>query len=451
MIHTLLSFLAALTVLIAVHEFGHYWVARRAGVKVIRFSIGFGRPLWRRQQRPEDTEFVISAIPLGGYVRMADEREAPVPPADLPRAFNRQSLRTRAAIVAAGPAANFVLAILLYWLVFMIGEPGIRPLLGDITAGTLAAEAGFRAGDEIVAVGDVPTPTWSEAMSQIIEQAMDVERLAVVVNTTAGETRQLDLLLPSELSQSPDKLYERLGLVPWQPELEPIVEHVEHDSRAEQAGLLPGDRIVSADEIAVGTWQAWVKIVRTHPETPIRLIVRRGDKELPVLIRPAGVTAPDGTTSGRIGAAARIPPEIERQMQVTYRLGFLPALTAAISKTAAYSGLTLRMIGRMLIGKAALENLSGPLSIAQYAGASARLGVAQFLKFLAAISVSLGVLNLLPIPVLDGGHLTLYGIEWIRGAPLSEQTVLVCQQIGLFILISLMSLAFYLDLERLLS
>jgi regulator of sigma E protease len=240
-------------------------------------------------------------------------------------------------------------------------------------------------------------------------------------------------------------------LVPWQPELEPVVDRVEPGSRAEQAGLLPGDRIISADGAPVKTWQDWVKIVRGHPEVAIRLVVDRGAAgQVPVTITPARVEASGGPT-GRIGASARIPPDIEQQMQVTYRLDFFPALLAATAKTADYSLLTLKMIGRMLVGKAALENLSGPLSIAQYAGASARLGLAQFLKFLAAISVSLGVLNLLPIPVLDGGHLTLYGIEWIMGRPLSEQTVMICQQVGMFILISLMSLAFYLDLERLLS
>jgi len=450
LIHTLLSFLAALTVLIAVHEFGHFWVAQRLGVKVLRFSLGFGRPIWRRQRGPDATEFVISAVPLGGYVRMVDEREGPVAAADLPRAFNRQPLATRAAIVVAGPVANFLLAILMYWAVFMIGEPGIRPVLGEVTAGTLAADAGFSAGDEIVAVGDQSTPTWGEAMGQIIENVMDTERVVVAVRTDAGESRQLELHIPPDLSQSPDKLYEHLGLVPWQPELEPVVDRVEPGSRAEQAGLLPGDRILSADRAPVKTWQDWVKIVRGHPEVAIHLVVDRAAGPVAVTITPARVEGAGGAT-GRIGASARIPPDIEQQMQVTYRLDFFPALAAATAKTADYSLLTLKMIGRMMVGKAALENLSGPLSIAQYAGASARLGLAQFLKFLAAISVSLGVLNLLPIPVLDGGHLTLYGIEWVKGRPLSEQTVMICQQVGLFILISLMSLAFYLDLERLLS
>jgi len=451
MIHTLLSFVAALTVLIAVHEFGHFWVARRLGVKVIRFSIGFGRAIWRRQSGPAATEFVVSAVPLGGYVRMVDEREGPVAPEDLPRAFNRQPLASRAAIVLAGPLANFLLAIALYWVVFMVGEPGVKPILGEVTPGTLAAESGFASGDEILAVEDETTPTWGEAMGQLVEKVMDAEQVNVTVRTAAGETRQLGLRVPAEVARSPDQLYDRLGLTPWQPNLDPVVERIEPGSRAEAAGLQSGDRVISADEVPVATWQEWVRIVRARPETVIHLIVRRGSDEIPLQITPARVETAGGIVSGRIGASARIPAEVEEEMQVTYRLDLIPALVAATVKTADYSFLTLKMIGRMLIGKAALENLSGPLSIAQYAGASARLGLAQFLKFLAAISVSLGVLNLLPIPILDGGHLTLYAIEWVKGRPLSEQTVMLCQQVGLFILISLMSLAFYLDLERLLS
>ena len=450
MIHTLLSFVAALTILIAVHEFGHFWVARRLGVKVLRFSIGFGRAIWRRQSGPGATEFVVSAVPLGGYVRMVDEREGPVAAEDLPRAFNRQPLASRAAIVLAGPLANFLLAIALYWVVFMVGEPGVRPVLGEVTPGTLAAESGFVAGDEILAVSDEATPTWGEAMGQLVERVIDAEQVNVTVRTAAGETRQLSLNVPAAVARSPDQLYDRLGLTPWQPDLDPVVERIEPGSRAEAAGLRSGDRVLRADAAHVATWQEWVKIVRAHPEAVIHLVVRRGADEIALQITPARVETAGGV-SGRIGASARIPPEVEEEMQVTYRLDILPALVAATAKTADYSFLTLKMIGRMLIGKAALENLSGPLSIAQYAGASARLGMAQFLKFLAAISVSLGVLNLLPIPILDGGHLTLYAIEWIKGRPLSEQTVMLCQQVGLFILISLMSLAFYLDLERLLS
>ena len=449
-LHSVVSFLAALAILIAVHEYGHYWVARRFGVKVLRFSLGFGKPIWRYQQSQDTTEFTVSAIPLGGYVRMVDEREGPVGAADLPYAFNRQPLMARFAIVAAGPLFNFLLALLLYWLVFMIGESGLRPVLGEVPAETLAVQSGFRAGDEIAAVGEHKTPTWNEAISQLLEEVMDAREIPVTVRTPEGEVVQRLLRVPPELMESPDKLYERLGFVPWQPNLEAIVDRVESNSAAEQSGLRSGDRIVEVEGVAIGTWQQWVKYVQSHPDVNIHFLVERAGLDVPLEIKPAPITKGAGVI-GRIGASVRIPPEIDAEMRVTYRLGLVPAMAAAWDKTIDYSALTLKMIGRMLIGKAALENLSGPLSIAQYAGASARLGLVQFLKFLAAVSVSLAVLNLLPIPVLDGGHLALYAVEAVKGRPLSEKTVMVCQQIGVFILISLMSLAFYLDLERLLS
>jgi regulator of sigma E protease len=450
MLHTILSFLAALTILIAIHEFGHYWVARRFGVKVLRFSLGFGKPLWSYRQSKDTTEFTVSAIPLGGYVRMVDEREGPVGAADLPYAFNRQPLFSRFSIVAAGPLFNFLLALLLYWFVYMIGETGLRPVLGEVPAESLAAQSGFRPGDEIAAVGDHSTPTWNEAISQLMEEVLDVREVPVTVRTPQGEVVQRILTVPSELAESPDKLYDRLGLLPWQPELEAIVDRVEPNSAAEQSGLRPGDRIVSAEGEVLDSWQQWVKYVRSHPEVKVHFVVDREGVDVPLEITPAALPTPSGAI-GRIGASVRIPPEVDAEMRVTYRLGAVPAIAAAWDKTLDYSALTLKMIGRMIIGKAALENLSGPLSIAQYAGASARLGLVQFLKFLAAVSVSLAVLNLLPIPVLDGGHLALYTIEAVKGSPLSERTVMICQQIGLFILISLMSVAFYLDLERLFS
>jgi len=449
-LHTTLAFLAALTVLIAIHEYGHYWVATRLGVRVMRFSIGFGKPIWRRQSGPSGTEFVVSAIPLGGYVRMVDEREGPVASEDLPYAFNRQSLPKRVAIVAAGPLFNMLLAVLLYWVVFVSGETGLRPVLGEVPPDSLAAAAGFRSGDEITAIGEQGVPTWGEAMSQLMEHVLDSEQIPITVRTSAGEIILRMLSVPPEVADNPDKLHGRLGFSPWQPDLEPVIERIEPGSAAERAGLRPGDRVVRVDDETVASWQDWVRYVRAHPEVVLHIVVLRSGSEVPLEITPAPERGPSGVI-GRIGAAVKIPEGIQDEMKVTYRLGFFPAFTAAVAKTYDYSALTLKMIGRMLVGRAALENLSGPLSIAQYAGVSARLGVAQFLKFLAAISVSLGVLNLLPIPVLDGGHLAVYGIEAVMGRPLSERALMLFQQIGLFILISLMGLAFYLDLDRLLN
>lgn len=447
---SVLSFLAALTILIAIHEFGHYWVARRLGVKVVRFSLGFGRVLWRRRATADDTEFTLSLIPLGGYVRMVDEREGPVAAADLPRAFNRQPLRSRFAIVAAGPVFNFVLAVLLYWVVFLVGETGVRPIVGEVPPQSLAANAGFVTGDEILSVGDAETPTWGETYGRILEEALDARQLPITVRAGSGESVVRTVEIPAEIADDPEKLHERLGLMPWQPDLEPVVERIEPGSAAERAGLRSGDRILTADGQPITSWQHWVRYVRERPDVAIRVAVARGNGEARLLITPSPIPGHTGPV-GRIGATVVVPPEQEAKLSATYRLPLLPALGAAWQRTWDYSILTVRMIGRMMIGRAALENLSGPLSIAQYAGASARMGLVHFLKFLAAVSVSLAVLNLLPIPVLDGGHLALYTIEAVKGSPLSEKTVMICQQVGLFILISLMSLAFYLDLERLLS
>lgn len=447
-LHTTLSFLTALTVLIAIHEYGHYWAARRLGVKVLRFSIGFGRAIWRRVGTESGTEFIVSAIPLGGYVRMVDEREGPVAEHDLAHAFNRQPLSSRLAIVAAGPVFNFLLAIALYWVVFVSGETGLRPILGEIPPQSLAADAGFRSGDEIMSVGDAAVPTWSEAMGQLMEHVLDSEQVSMTVRTSAGELVQRVLSVPPEVAEYPDKLQARLGFSPWQPKLEPVIDRVEPGSAADRSGIRPGDRILSVDGTVLENWQTWVLHVRAHPDVALHIVVRRSGYDVPLVITPTAEPGPSGTI-GRIGAAVRIPDQVQDQMKVTYRLGIVAGLAAAIGKTYDYSALTLKMIGRMLMGHAALENLSGPLSIAQYAGVSARLGLAQFLKFLAAISVSLGVLNLLPIPVLDGGHLALYGLEAVMGRPLPERALLIFQQIGLFILISLMGLAFYLDLGRL--
>ena len=448
--HTLFYFLVALAVLIAVHEFGHFVAARRLGVKVIRFSLGFGRSIWRYQKAPGGTEFSIGVLPLGGYVKMVDEREGEVAPVDLPYAFNRQRLSTRSAIVFAGPLFNFLLAILIYWVVFMVGETGMRPVLGSVPKASLAEQAGFREGDEIMSVSSTPTPTWNLAISALFEKVLDEETIPIEVRTADGEEAQRLLTVPRNIAQQPELLNSRLGFQPWQPSLPAVIDKIEPGGAAEAAGLKPGDRVVRVDGVAIKDWQQWVEYVRAHPEQELKLTVERDGVALQLRIRPAAADSPQGRI-GRIGASVQVPPDLLKSMQVEYRLGFFPALGAALDKTADYSWMTLKMIGRMIVGKASVQNLSGPISIAQYAGQSASLGWVQFLKFLAVVSVSLAVLNLLPIPVLDGGHLMFYLIEAVRGSPVSEQTQALCQQIGVFILLSLMALAFILDIERLLA
>jgi regulator of sigma E protease len=450
LLHTLFFFVMALAILIAFHEYGHYWAARRLGVKVIRFSLGFGTPLWSYQKAPGDTEFSVAALPLGGYVKLVDEREGEVAPADLPYAFNRQSVWRRAGIVIAGPLFNFLLAILIYWGVFLLGETGTRPVLGSVAQGTLAAQAGFKEGDEIVSVGDDATPTWNLAVNEVVERAMDERPIPVTVRSADGATRELTLDIPKGLAQQPDALYKSLGFKPFEPELPPVIGGIEPGSSAAAVGLNPGDRIVSGDGTAIGTWKQWVEFVRARPEVAIKTVIERDGVRMNFDITPKAVDGPGGRI-GRIGAAVQVPDDLASRMQVEYRLGFFPALAAAVDKTFDYSTLTLRMVGKMLVDQAAVDNLSGPISIAQYAGQSASLGAGQFLKFLAIVSISLGVLNLLPIPVLDGGHLFFYLVEAVKGSPVSDKTQAYCQQIGIFLLLCLMGLAFFLDIERLFS
>lgn len=447
MIEKLFYFGVTLAVLISFHEFGHFYAARKLGVKVQRFSIGIGKSIWRYRKSPDDTEFSIGVLPLGGYVKMVDEREGEVAPEDLPYAFNRQSLSVRAAIVFAGPFANFLLAILLFWMVFMIGEVGNRPMLGIVPPDTLAAEAGFHEGDEIVAVGDTLTPTWGLAMGELIEQGMDKGAVSIEVRTSRDSHFKKELIIPLALAENPKLLHDRLGFNLWEPSLEPVVDKVEPNSAAEAAGLMLGDRLLIADGKPIKDWKQWVEYVRANPGKQIDLIVQRQSGGVLLKIRPAEVESDKGKV-GKIGAGVRIPPDLIESMQVKYRLGFFPAFVAAVEKTWDYSTMTFKMIGRMLVGQASVDNLSGPISIADYAGQSANMGLVYFLKFLAIVSVSLAVLNLLPIPVLDGGHLALFLVEAIRGKLLPESLQAMAQNLGIVLLMTLMMFVFYLDIAR---
>lgn len=447
-LHTLFYFLLALAILVTFHEFGHFWVARRLGIKVLRFSVGFGAPLWRYQKSPDSTEFTVCALPLGGYVRMVDEREAPVEAADLPHAFNRQPLWARAAVVFAGPLFNFILAILLFWMVFMLGEPGFKPLLGPVDAGTLAAKAGFQQGDELLTVDGEKTPTWGSAVGAILEKAVDEEPIIVVVRTPSNPEVVRVLSVPAEVAAQPEQLQNALGFKPWEPTIDPIIGRIEPGSPAETAGLQAGDRVQAADDQPLKTWQQLVDLVRAKPAQKISLLIDRTGQQVGLDITPASVANGD-TKVGRIGAGPEVPEDLLKSMQVTYQLAPGPALLAATIKTWDYSALTLKMMGRMLVGRAAIENLSGPISIAQFAGQSASIGLNPFLRFLAIVSVSLAVLNLLPVPVLDGGHLLFYLAEAIQGKPLSTQVQAAFQHVGMFLLLCLMGLALFMDFGRL--
>ena len=446
-----LAFVVAIGLLVSVHEFGHFWVARRLGIRVLRFSIGFGRPLWARIGR-DGTEYVVAAIPLGGYVRMLDEREGPVPPAEADRAFNRQPLWVRSAVVAAGPLFNFLFAILAFWAILVMGETGARPLVGEVAPGSVAAQAGLAPGAEILAVDGERTPTWGLAMQALAGASLSDEPVRLRVRLRDGSEREIRIPPGSigDLASEPD-LLQTLGIEPDRPRVPPVIGEVLPGEPAAQAGLRPGDLILEADGTPIEDWGDWVRYVQDRPGRPIRLRIRRGEKTLTLELIPATRRLGEREI-GRIGAINRpLDPEVVAPYRVEYRVDPLRALPLAAARTFEYSVLTLKVIWRILVGEASVQNLSGPLSIADAAGKTASLGLVTFLRFLAVVSISLGVLNLLPVPVLDGGHLLYFLIEAVRGRPLPDAWLEQGQRIGLAFLAAVMALAFYVDIVRLLE
>jgi regulator of sigma E protease len=448
---SLAAFIVAIGVLVTVHEFGHFWVARRLGIKVLRFSVGFGKPLWKRTFGKDKTELVIAALPLGGYVKMLDEREGEVAAAELPRAFNRQPVKTRIAVVVAGPAFNFLFAIMVYWAMFVTGVPGLKPLVGEVTPASYAAEAGILSGDEILAVAGEPTATWEATVLALLEASLDgLDTVAVAVRDADGQERHLQVHFetPDELLKKGGVL-DNFGLSPWQPLA--VIESLVAGGAGERAGLLPGDQVVVANDVAVGSWKQWVDIVRERPDQNIAVEVLRDGEVVKLTVRPDTITE-KGREIGRIGAYVQLPDDEQRAtMRVVVSHGLLKAIPAALNKTWEMTTLTLRTLWKMVTGRASIENLSGPITIAQYAGQSAAIGLAAFLGFLGIVSVSLGVLNLLPIPVLDGGHLLFYLVELATGRPVAESVQVAGQKLGIVLLLGLMSLAFYNDFIRLLD
>jgi regulator of sigma E protease len=448
-LHTFFYFVITIGVLVSFHEFGHFWTARKVGVKVLRFSVGFGKVLWSYQKKSDTTEYVLSAIPLGGYVKMVDERESEVKEDDFPFAFNRQPLWARMAIVVAGPVFNLVLAVFLFWCVLVAGETGIKPILGKVEQGTLAASAGFKEDEEIISVDDKLTPTWTEAMAVIFTSALDGNKdIKVTVKDLNDEQSNRVLKLSGSDIQSSEILYKNLGFKPWSPTLKPVIGNVLPESSALRAGLLKGDLILSADNIVIKDWLQLVDIVKSHPNVTISLKIERDGVELPINIIPKSVQI-DQKLEGKIGASVSVPEDLIKSVSVKYSLSPLQAIPVSLETTWYYSVTTIKMMGKMLIGKTSVDNLSGPISIAQYAGQSASMGLVAFIKFMALLSVSLGILNLLPIPVLDGGHLLFFIIEGIKGSPVSEKIQSFFQQVGMLFLMGLMALAMVLDVQRL--
>ncbi len=437
------SFVLAIGVLVAFHEFGHFWVARRLGIRVLRFSIGFGRPLWRRVGR-DGVEYVIAALPLGGYVKMLDEREGEVAAADLPRAFNRQPVWSRIAVVSAGPAANFLLAAALYWLVFVLGSPGLKPVVDEPAPESRAAAAGLQRGDEILAVNEIPVPTFQILRGELIERALDSESLQLEVRNPAGVVRQVTLAL-SGIRVDPIYLFQDLGVRPFQPEIPALLAQVIPGGAAEAAGLKAGDRLLDYDGTQISSWGSWAAWVRAHPGEIVTLGYDRAGVRQSVNVI-VGSEVVDGESIGRIGARVDVPAGLWDNLMTEYRLDAVDAAPAAIAQTLRMSGLTLKLLWRMVLGDVSVKNVSGPIQIAQVAGYTASIGLVSFLNFVAIVSVSLFVLNLLPVPVLDGGHLLYYGVEAVKGSPLSEQAQVFGQKVGLVLIVALMGLAIYNDI-----
>lgn len=446
---SLFFFLIALAVLITFHEWGHYWVAKKLGVKVLKFSVGFGKVLWSRRVGPDNTEFALAAIPLGGYVQMLDEREASVSEHERHRAFNRQSLGKRSAIVFAGPLANFLLAIALYLVMYLIGVPGLKPVIGEIKPDSPAAQAGLLPGATITAIGDRPITSWESGIFALLEESL-AKRPVVIhyidVQGTAG-SKTLDLShVPGGIDQG--NLLENIGLTPARLRLPAILDKLDPAGAAAKAGLKTQDKIIAADGVPIKDWESWVEYVRARPGQAIAATVQRGDERVQISITPVP-TAEGNLSVGKIGTGVYIPENLQNPYHTIVRYGPIDALSQALNKTWEMSALTINLLVKMIVGEVSIKNLSGPISIAQYAGVSAAIGFVSFLSFLALVSVSLGVLNLLPIPLLDGGHLFFYAIEWIKGGPLSEQAQLIGQKIGIALLGVLMVFAFYNDLARL--
>jgi regulator of sigma E protease len=447
---TVIAFIVTLGILITIHEYGHFQVARWCGVKVLRFSLGFGTPLLTRNIGKDNTEFVLAAFPLGGYVKMLDEREAPVAEHELHRAFNRQAVWKRMLIVLAGPVANLLLAILLYWVLFMHGVMGIKPLLGDIPSETPAAIAKMKSGELITDIAGETVASWQDVRWILMRQALGDSPVSV-------EGRLNDVSLHHQLNLSVlDKddfegdFLPKLGLVPYRPSMPPVVGEVVAGSAAEKAGLRAGDNIRAIDGVGITAWDQVVDTIRLHPHTPLKVTVARNAQTVDLQVIPDSVRE-NGKDIGRIGAAYKAnQSELDKIMTtVSYSPGV--AAAKAVTKTWETSVFSLQMLGGMLTGDVSWRGMSGPVTIASYAGQSAKIGWEAFLGFLALVSISLGVLNLLPIPVLDGGHLLYYIVEVFKGSPVSERVMEIGQRIGLALLGLLMACAFYNDINRLIT
>ena len=439
------GFLVAISVLVAFHEYGHYWVARRCGVKVLRYSLGFGKILWSRHDK-DGVEWTLSALPMGGYVKMLDEREGEVAASERHLAFNTQPLFKRTLIVAAGPVFNFMLAIVLYWMVFVLGIQGQKPLIDEPPAASAAARVGLHKGEEILQVNGKAIATWQNLRTELIDEVLNGQVLPLRVKATDGAVRNVQLPLAG-VRVDPEFLFEDIGLNAFQPQIPARLAEVIAGSVAAEAGIKANDLLLTYNGTVIESWQQWATWLRAHPGEVVTLEIQRGTERLKkTLIIGRGEQG-----VGKFGARVEVPAALWQDLRAEDRLGVVDALPAAILRTGQMSSLTLKMLWRMVQGDVSIKNVSGPIQIAQVAGFSAQIGLVSFLSFMAVVSVSLGVLNLLPVPLLDGGHLLFYAAEAIKGSPLSERVLEAGQRVGLIFLAGLMGLAFYNDIMRLMN
>lgn len=454
---TLAAFIFTLAILVAIHEYGHFQMARWCGVKVLKFSIGFGRPIFSKRFGKDQTEFVLSALPFGGFVKMLDERELSedekslTPPSNLARAFNRQSVYKRIAIVAAGPIANLLLAVALYWMLIMQGTIGLKPMLADVAEGSPANIAQLHKGDLILNIDGEDVKLWQDVQWILIQKVFKISTVKIEVLDSHQQKyiRTMDLTGITESDLSNDFL-SKLGLNPSSPNVEPIIGSVLQMSSADKAGLHVGDKVLSVDGSLIRNWDMFVKIIQNSPDKILKLKVERGNKALMINVTPSSINK-NGKTIGQVGASVFMDESMMHDYLITHHFSTLESLKKAVKKTYETSAFSLKMLGNMLTGDISIKSISGPVTIATYAGQSANLGLNAFIAFLAVISISLGVLNLLPIPVLDGGHLLYYMVEIIKGSPVPEQVMEMGQRIGLAILGLLMACALYNDINRLIT